>query len=73
MWNTLKRKAHSLGKIVVALLPWMVSMYVFYWLDSSGTWTRETPHRGKISVMLLSAGMAMSLFIYSALDRPGSK
>ena len=40
-------------------------MYAFYWLDSSGTWTSETPHRGKVSVLILGAGMAMSFVLHS--------
>ena len=49
----------------VALLPWLLSMYGFYWLESSGTWTAETPHRGKLSVALLAIGMALSFVFYS--------
>ena len=44
-------------------------MYTFYWLDSSGTWTSETPHRGKLSVALLGAGMVLSFLAWSALSR----
>ena len=40
-------------------------MYTFYWLDSSGTWTAETPHRGKLSVVILGAGMALSFLLWS--------
>lgn len=35
-------------------------MYVFYRLEISGTWTPDTPHRGKLSVLLLAAGMLLS-------------
>ena len=49
----------------VALLPWLAAMYGYYWLESSGTWTADTPHRGKMSVALLATGMALSFFIYS--------
>ena len=39
-------------------------MYLFYWLDASGTWTPETPHRGKLSVaILLAAGMLSSFLL----------
>lgn len=48
-----------------ALLPWLAAMYGFYWLESSGTWTADTPHRGKMSVGLLASGMALSFLIYS--------
>ena len=55
-------------KIALALIPWTLASFTFYWLDSSGTWTPETPHRGKMSVMILGAGMAMSLFLYTWLS-----
>ena len=48
--------------IAVALLPWMLASYAFYWLDSSGTWTSDKPHRGKMSVTLLS------FFLWSMLS-----
>lgn len=40
-------------------------MYAFYWLDASGTWTADTPHRGKLSVALLAAGMFLSFLVQS--------
>jgi len=52
----------------VALAPWLASMYVFFWLDANGIWTSETPHRGKLSVVLLSAGMLGSFFLHSYLS-----
>jgi hypothetical protein len=52
-------------KIAVAFAPWIIAMYLFYWLDSSGTWTSDTPHRGKISVLILGAGMAVSFLVHS--------
>ena len=65
MPNSLKTKLRYAFTVAVASVPWLVSMYLFYWLDSSGTWTSETPHRGKLSVVLLAAGMALSFFLYS--------
>ena len=55
----------------IALVPWLLAMYAFYWLDSSGTWTADTPHRGKMSVGLLATGMAASFVIYSRLAARG--
>lgn len=66
--NTLK-----VLQIAIAVSPWLLSMYVFFWLDSTGTWTSETPHRGKISVAILLAGMALSFGIYSYLARRAQK
>jgi len=44
-------------------------MYLFYWLDSSGTWTSETAHRGKLSVAILGAGMMLSFLLWSHLAK----
>jgi hypothetical protein len=72
MLSKYKGNARRACRIVVAFIPWLASMYLFYWLDSSGTWTSETPHRGKISVAMLSAGMGLSFLIYSVLQRRNS-
>ncbi|MEM9335718.1 MAG: hypothetical protein AAGA33_12790 [Pseudomonadota bacterium] len=52
---------------LVAAIPWLVSMYAFYWLDSSGTWTIDTPHRGKLSVLILGSGMLLSFALHARL------
>lgn len=54
---------------VLALAPWLASMYVFYWLESSRTWTSDTPHRGKLSVALLGGGMMLSFLVRSYLTQ----
>ncbi|MEM7433200.1 MAG: hypothetical protein AAF351_14865 [Pseudomonadota bacterium] len=59
--------AHRFVALVIAAVPWVAAMYLFFWLDSSGTWTSETPHRGKMSVMILGSGMLASFLIYSFL------
>jgi hypothetical protein len=61
----LKAKSRHFIEYALALAPWLVSMYVFYWLDSSGTWNSQTPHRGKLSVVLLAAGMFASFLVHS--------
>jgi hypothetical protein len=53
----------------LALAPWLLAMYVFHWLDSSGTWTAHTPHRGKLSVALLVSGMFLSFLVQSWLQK----
>lgn len=55
-------------KIAAAATPWIAAMYIFYWLQTSGTWTDDTPHRGKFSVMLLAAGMLLSFLTWSVLS-----
>ena len=69
MPESLSQKALSALRIGVAMAPWVISMYAFYWLDSSGTWTSETPHRGKLSVMILGSGMLLSFLAWSLLGK----
>ena len=69
MQNGLKNSFTRLLKAVIALIPWVLSMYVFYWLDYAPIWTTETPHRGKISVVILATGMLLSLLLHTRLNR----
>jgi len=69
MRHSLKAQVQHALRTAIALAPWLISMYVFYWLDSSGTWTSETPHRGKLSVALLASGMGLSFLIQSHFTR----
>ena len=73
MPRSLKAGAQSLLRIIVAMIPWVAAMYAFYWLDSSGTWTTETPHRGKLSVMILGSGMLASFLLHSLLAKGRQK
>ncbi len=50
-------------------MPWVAAMFGFYWLDASGTWTPDTPPRGKMSVALLATGMILSFLAVSRLTR----
>ena len=65
MSNSSGIQVRQLLKIAVSLAPWVTAMYLFYWLDASGTWSNDTAHRGKLSVMILGAGMVSSFFIWS--------
>ncbi len=67
MTNTAKSRVRQVGLTLIAAVPWILAMYLFFWLDSSGTWTTETPHRGKLSVMILGAGMVATFLLYSRL------
>jgi len=69
MLNSLKARTFKALRIAITLTPWLISMYLFYWLDSSGAWTSETPHRGKISVGILAAGMGSSFLLQSYFAR----
>jgi len=67
MQNSPKNRLRNAVEITVAFVPWVIAMYVFYWLDSSGTWTSDTAHRGKLSVVLLAGGMGASFLLHSYL------
>lgn len=56
-----------IAKVVIAFMPWVVSMYMLYWLEYGQIWTLETPHRGKSSVIILMIGMALSFLLYTRL------
>ena len=56
-------------RLLIAFTPWVPACYIFYLLHTSGAWTGETPHRGKMSVSLLGAGMALSFLIQSRFIR----
>ena len=60
-------------KIAVAFIPWILASYAFFWLHDSGTWTIDTPHRGKISVVILGTGMVLSFLLHSFLNRKSGK
>ena len=55
---------HAL-QVVIAFAPWVVSMYVLYWLEYGEIWTTEATHRGKISVVILAIGMGLSFLVHS--------
>ena len=56
-------------KLLIAFTPWVLACFTFYWLHTSGTWSSETPHRGKMSVILLCTGMVLSFLIQSGFIR----
>jgi hypothetical protein len=65
MSSSLKTKTRDALRVAVAFTPWLISMYLLYWLQYGGIWTIETPHRGKISVAILVAGMVLSFLVQS--------
>ena len=54
MFSILKKHTLQTIKIVIAFLPWIISLYTLYLMDSNGTWTSETAHRGKMSVGIIA-------------------
>ena len=67
MPDALKSRLRYVLQVGVAALPWVISMYTLYWLEHGEIWTTETPHRGKISVSILLAGMLLSFLLQSRL------
>ncbi len=53
-------------KTLSSFIPWVTSIYIFYWLDSN-IWSSETEHRGKLSVMIMLTGMYASLHVWNYL------
>ncbi len=52
-------------KIAAALAPCILSMYLLYCLGKYEIWVPETPHRDKMTIVILIMGMAMSFFARS--------
>ncbi|HIO38641.1 MAG TPA: hypothetical protein EYN27_06790 [Rhodospirillales bacterium] len=73
MLNSLKRQMRHALKIAIAFTPWLISMYVLYWLNYGGIWTSATPHRGKISVATLAVGMGLSFLVQSRFAKRKQK
>jgi hypothetical protein len=73
MPNSLKMHARHALKAVIAFTPWLISMYVLYWLEYGEVWTTETAHRGKISVAILAVGMGLSFLVQSRFAKREQK
>ena len=69
MPNSLKTRARRSLEVAIAFTPWVISMYLLYWLEYGAIWTTETAHRGKISVAILIGGMGLSFLIQSQIAR----
>jgi hypothetical protein len=65
MQDSLKKKALKALEVTIAFMPWLISMYILYWLEYGEVWTTETAHRGKISVAILAVGMGLSFLVHS--------
>jgi hypothetical protein len=69
MPNSLKTKTRYILEVAIAFAPWVISMYLLYWLQYGEIWTSTTPHRGKISVTILAVGMGLSFLVQSHFVR----
>lgn len=62
MSSDLTTRFGSWLKIAAALAPCILSMYLLYCLGKYEIWVPETPHRDKMTIVILVIGMAMSFF-----------
>jgi len=65
--------ARNALKVAIAFTPWLISMYILYWLEYGEVWTTETAHRGKISVAILAVGMGFSFLVQSRFAKREQK
>ena len=65
MSSDLTTRFGSWLKIAAALAPCILSMYLLYYLGKYEIWVPETPHRDKMTIVILIIGMAMSFFAQS--------
>ncbi len=69
MLSTFKRRLRHVLEVAIAFAPWLMSMYLLYWLEYGEIWAAETLHRDKISVVILASGMALSFLVHSRLAK----
>ena len=46
----------------VVMVPWLVALYLHFWLVESEAWSPEQSYRGLMSVLLLALGMLISFY-----------
>jgi len=73
MSGNLKSRIRRALEVAIAFTPWLISMYLLYWLEYGVIWTTETAHRGKISVAILLVGMVLSFLVQSRIAGHKSK
>ena len=45
---------------LVAFIPWVLSMYLLFRLDTDGIWSAETPDRDVFTIAILLVGMGLT-------------
>ena len=60
--------ARHVLRVIIALVPWGLSLFLHFWLEHSGTWDVQMGGRALVSVLLLAIGMTMSFFLYGRLS-----
>lgn len=69
MLKAIKTQGRRALEGIIVFAPWLLSMYVLYWLEYASIWTSETAHRGKMSVAILATGMALSFAVHTLLAK----
>jgi len=49
-------------------LPWLIALYLHFWLVQNDGWSPEQLYRGPMSVLLLALGMLMSFLLHGRLE-----
>ncbi|MFB0996829.1 MAG: hypothetical protein QMC30_09205 [Porticoccaceae bacterium] len=70
--KTTNRLLHWL-KNAVSAGPWILSMYVLYYAEKHQLWIPETPHRDKITIVVLVLGLALSFLLKSYFNGKKNK
>ena len=51
----------------IVMMPWLVALYLHFWLAESEVWAPEQSYRGLMSVLLLALGMLISFLLHCRL------
>lgn len=73
MLDTLKSWAYKAFKIAIVMTPMFVAMFGLYWLGKHEIWMPETPHRDKITIAIMAAGMVLSFALQTHFSRRAKK
>ena len=68
MLNYLKKQTLWLCQSIISFTPWIISIYIYYWLDYE-VWTIDTAHRGKLSIFIMTTGMILSLLVWTYIKK----
>lgn len=73
MLETLKNQLRPVLRVALASTPWLASMYFLYWLGKTQAWVPETPHRDKVTIAVVAAGMAASFVVHCYFTKRAKK
>ena len=55
-------------KVIASSMPLILSMFVLYYFGKHEVWIPETPHRDKMTILILVLGFSLSFFLHSFLN-----